>query len=211
MSIRMTPDDDRTMAFAGVLQSGKLVYQLAMEDYHDRGALHESIYSLLRMDAESTEAVYGSRDGVRLGLETLSTIFSRETTEQVHDIFQYGFAMHQLSLKLMAYPKTADAVMEGLAEAKSLFMRHYGNQEEDEALCEHVAGLYSRTISMLAPRIMVKGEGERLENPKTAAKVRSVLFAGIRSAFLWHQLGGRRWHIFFTRNDYQAMAKRLAR
>ncbi|HKM37225.1 MAG TPA: DUF489 family protein, partial [Thiopseudomonas sp.] len=33
----------------------------------------------------------------------------------------------------------------------------------------------------------------------TAAKVRALLFAGIRSARLWRQLGGRRWHLLTKR------------
>jgi len=29
--------------------------------------------------------------------------------------------------------------------------------------------------------------------------VRILLFAGVRAAFLWRQLGGRRWHMLFKR------------
>ncbi|MDX1397057.1 MAG: DUF489 family protein [Oceanospirillum sp.] len=32
-----------------------------------------------------------------------------------------------------------------------------------------------------------------------AEKVRALLFAGIRSAILWHQLGGRRWKLLLGR------------
>ena len=46
---------------------------------------------------------------------------------------------------------------------------------------------------------MVNGEHGYLSNPTIAAKVRAALFAGIRSAFLWHQLGGNRWQLLFRR------------
>ncbi|MGH8570919.1 MAG: DUF489 family protein, partial [Gammaproteobacteria bacterium] len=26
-------------------------------------------------------------------------------------------------------------------------------------------------------------------------KIRAVLLAGVRAAMLWHQIGGRRWHL----------------
>ena len=38
-----------------------------------------------------------------------------------------------------------------------------------------------------------------LQQEATAAKVRALLFAGIRSARLWRQLGGRRWHLLTKR------------
>jgi high frequency lysogenization protein len=46
---------------------------------------------------------------------------------------------------------------------------------------------------------MVNGEHGHLSNPLIAARVRAALFAGIRSAFLWHQLGGSRWQLLFSR------------
>ena len=66
-------------------------------------------------------------------------------------------------------------------------------------LVEKLAELYSRTISTLTPRIMVSGEHGHLANPAIAARVRAALLAGIRSAVLWRQLGGRRWQLLLRR------------
>ena len=46
---------------------------------------------------------------------------------------------------------------------------------------------------------MVNGENDHLANPLVASRVRAALFAGIRSAFLWQQKGGRRWHLLIFR------------
>jgi high frequency lysogenization protein len=45
-------------------------------------------------------------------------------------------------------------------------------------------------------RIHVKGVPEHLRKQDVADKIRALLLSGIRSALLWQQLGGRRWHLF---------------
>ena len=39
-----------------------------------------------------------------------------------------------------------------------------------------------------------------LQSPQVQAKVRSALLAGIRAAVLWHQVGGGRLQLMFSRN-----------
>lgn len=82
-------------------------------------------------------------------------------------------------------------------------MKFFETEETGERvhprLIEKLAELYTQTISTLTPRIMVNGDHGNLSNPTIAAKVRATLFAGIRSAFLWRQLGGNRWQLLFRR------------
>jgi len=59
-----------------------------------------------------------------------------------------------------------------------------------------LAALYQDTISRLTMRIHVKGVPEHLRKQDVADKIRALLLSGIRSALLWQQLGGRRWHLF---------------
>jgi len=56
---------------------------------------------------------------------------------------------------------------------------------------------------------MVSGEHGHLANPVIAAKVRAALLAGIRSAVLWRQLGGRRWQLLFSRGKIARTAAEL--
>ena len=55
-------------------------------------------------------------------------------------------------------------------------------------------------------RIQVSGSGMYLQQPAIAQRIRCLLFAAIRSAFLWQQLGGKRSHLMLQR---KAMAKLL--
>ena len=64
---------------------------------------------------------------------------------------------------------------------------------------EQLGKLYQDTISKLPYRIQVQGKIELLRNDQIAMRIRALLLAGIRAAVLWHQLGGRRWHLIFYR------------
>ena len=49
---------------------------------------------------------------------------------------------------------------------------------------------------------MVQGEQNFLTNGDTTSKIRTLLFAGIRAAVLWRQLGGSRLKLFFSRKKF---------
>jgi high frequency lysogenization protein len=72
-----------------------------------------------------------------------------------------------------------------------------------------LADTYSQTISTLSPRIMVSGENNQLKNPENANRVRALLLAGIRSAVLWRQCGGRQWHLLLQRRKLIESARQL--
>lgn len=94
-------------------------------------------------------------------------------------------------------------ILETLSSGVELATRqseHFSTTHEN--VIANIADLYSRTISELGPRIMVNGEQHHLTNTTISNKIRTVLLSGIRSAVLWQQLGGRRWHILFTRSRY---------
>ena len=73
-----------------------------------------------------------------------------------------------------------------------------------------IDGLYQDSISRLSPRIRVAGEENYLQNAENAARVRTLLLAGIRAAVLWRQLGGSKWKLLLGRRKYVAAARELA-
>ena len=84
-------------------------------------------------------------------------------------------------------------------------------QMRQEQTFEQIATLYQDTISTLNHRIQVQGQVDYLRNDYVSNRVRSLLLAGIRSAVLWHQLGGRRWRLIFFRKRIQETASTLRR
>ncbi len=203
------PNKDLTLAFAGMIQSATLVRQLAKEDRHDEEALWQSAQSLIRLDADRAEEVYGSVHGVELGLRKIVLLFGAQSMVEDRDIFNYTIFVHQISTKLVKLEKTSRIIHAELEEIRQDLHRPGEPEYEPERLFESLAGLYTRTISYLTPRIIVRGESGRLQDPATVNRVRTALFSGIRSAYLWNQLGGRRWKIVFQRKAYVNRARQL--
>jgi high frequency lysogenization protein len=203
---------DRTLALAGLFQAARLVQQLAREGRTDASAFITIIQALTKIDAPSTEAVYGGAQGVAFGLDLLRNKLGGVTDAGDVEIAKYVISMIHLEGQLRRHPEMQDAVRRGI-EAIQSQMKFFEASENGEAvhprLVEKLAELYSQTISTLTPRIMVNGEHGHLSNPLIAAKVRAALFAGIRSAFLWRQLGGNRWQLLLSRKKIAGEAAKI--
>ncbi len=185
------------------------MHQLARQENYDSSALHHSSFSLLRISSDSTEEIFGGSRGLRLGLDCLIKLFAGRTDSSVREVLQYAVGMYQISVKLQQSRRGQSIIEDGLNELRGRYLKHYRSPDHDNDLHEDLASLYARSISYMTPRIMVQGERGHLQNPLTVNRVRTALFAGIRAAWLWHQLGGRRWHLVFQRKNYQRQARRL--
>jgi high frequency lysogenization protein len=207
------PFREPVLALAGIFQSAHLVQQLAREGRSDADAYRALILSILKLDAPDVDSVYGGAAGVRLGLEILKTKLTRgRSTPGDVEMARYTVAMIHLEGVLRRRPELLETIGHGIETAQSQ-MKFFGNDlpadDVHPKLVEKLAELYSQTVSTLSPRIMVSGEHGHLANPAIAAKVRAVLLAGIRSAVLWRQLGGRRWQLVFARGKIARTAATL--
>jgi len=203
---------DQVLALAGIFQSACLVQQLAREGHTDNVALRSSIQSILALDAPDVETIYGSARGVHLGLEMINTKLTGKTKSADMEMARYVVVMVQLEGSLRRRPAMLDDIRQGIDTARAQMKFFESDTPADGVhpmLTEKLAQLYSQTISTLTPRIMVSGEHGHLSNPAIAAKVRAALLAGIRSAVLWRQLGGRRWQLLFSRGKIARTAAEL--
>lgn len=80
---------------------------------------------------------------------------------------------------------------------------------QSDTLMSAMAGIYVDVISPLGPRIQVTGSPAVLQSPQVQAKVRASLLAGIRAAVLWHQVGGGRLQLMFSRHRLTTQAKQI--
>ena len=101
------------------------------------------------------------------------------------------------------------AVVHSRLEHTSFRAEHFASHVND--LCHSVSGIYQDTLSNLKFRIKVNGSAQHLRNPQTADIIRAVLLAGLRAAFLWRQLGGRRWKLVIQRKQMLEASQKLSR
>jgi len=202
-------DQERVIAIAGVFQAAQLTQQLAQRGFADQRPYNASFRSILVTDPENTHDVFGGVEHVKLGLETLAYSMSRGDHFDA-DVLRYAMTMVQLAKKVMRQPD----IMRRFGDVvQQLTGTLHGGPEDnvDNDAIQRVAGLYQETISNLDPRIMVRGEPEKLADPDVAARIRAVLFAGIRAAILWLQVGGRNWQFIFKRKDIVSTAEDMLR
>ena len=188
---------DRTLALAGIIQASHLVQQIAKRGtVSDSEAFETSIASIFKLDAESTEAVYGGGKGVSTGLKLLRAQLSNQSATRDLELTKYVVSVMHLERQLAKQRDMLGRIAEGIEKARTqagYFSALHAN------VIANLAGIYSDTISTLTPRIIVNGEQHFLDNPDKANKIRALLLAAIRSAVLWRQVGGGRFRLLFER------------
>ena len=155
----LSPSTDQVKSMAGMLQAATLVTQLARSDSFDRTAMHAATYSLIKLDSESIDDLYGGRFGIDLGLRTMARLFSARPDNEAREIYQYAAGTHQLAMKLGKLQKTAGIIHSELESIRDRFaeFEETNSEEQDMALQSELADLYSRTVSFMSPRIIVQG------------------------------------------------------
>ena len=196
----------RTLALAGVFRAATLVNILANEGTISDDDLRISIESIFETDPNDVIQVFGSIDNLSQGFSTLNNQLGKDSNNRNIDIARYVVSMLFLERRLMKNPEMLEILSTGV-ELATRQSEHFSKTHEN--VIANIADLYSRTISELGPRIMVNGEQHFLTTTSISNKIRTVLLGGIRSAVLWQQLGGRRWHVLFQRNRYLRESRRL--
>jgi len=197
-----------TIALAGVFQSATLVRQIAHSGLVDQASFEKSIQSILQLDADSTEGVYGGLNGIRTGLQSIVKQFGENDDNNQRDmeLMRYALNLTLLERKLIKNPEMLDHIQKGIQQAvRQADM--YGTTHPN--VIANLAGLYSDTLSTFRHRILVTGEQRFLENEQNASKIRALLLAGVRSAVLWRQKGGSRWQFLFSRSKILKTAQRF--
>ncbi len=188
------------LALSGVAQSAYMVRQLGHHGMVGQDKLNTLVRSLFITSPQSTIDVYGSVSRLNLGMQVLQEIIRNDDSNdslKSPEVMRYFLGILHLERKLAARQDLLRIIGKRLDK-----LEHDTLNSHDLAslmLLKQLAELYQDTLSTLPYRIQVSGEVSFLKNVEVADKIRAVLLAGIRSAVLWQQSGGRRWQLLFTR------------
>jgi high frequency lysogenization protein len=194
---------DQCIAFAGICQSAALVHRTAHGLATSSREIEPLINSIFATDPETIDDVYGSVSGLRSGVAAAQELLSKPNAE-LAPVLRYVMALLDIEGRLRRRPEIAQTLREGIDQLRETVT------SRDESAFASLSALYQRTISTLDRRIHVTGSPEFLQRTEIAAKVRSLLLAGVRSAWLWHQSGGRRWHLLLRRSTIRNSLNTLA-
>lgn len=197
---------ERIMALAGLFQATELVRQAANHGTWSGYSADTCLASLLAIEADSVEDIYGSADRLRLGADTLISVLQGD--RRYMESLGYAVTIMQLENN---FRKKAEMHAHIGAELLPIAKIDDGNEihEIRDLQARKIAALYTQTISTLSPRIVVNGRPQHLQIDRTVNWIRTLLFAGLRSAVLWRQLGGGRFSLMFGRKKMLEQAQSL--
>lgn len=201
--------DNRVIALAGVFQAAALVDRLATTGYLPKEEFRTCVDSLLEQNPRSTLATYGGDlSHLEPGLQALVDSLSGLRKESAQANLRYMLGIMHLQQKLRGRRDMLEVIGSRLGQANHQ-AQHFGSTHDN--VIANLADLYSDTISSFRFRIHVHGEATYLQQQRVANQIRTLLFSGIRSAMLWHQVGGRRWHMIVYRKQLLDSAGELLR
>lgn len=200
------PTRDQIIALAGLFQSCQLVETLSKNGSVPGDRFNTCIESLFQKNPEHTEAVFGSINDLQLGVETMQELITLNSGSKQSDTLRYVVGVIYLAKKLRRNKAMLNLISERLDQAAKQ-AEHFSNTHTN--VIANLAQTYQDTISTFRYRIQVNGYANYLQQESIAQRIRCLLFAGIRSAILWHQLGGKRRHLIFNRKDILAELRNL--
>lgn len=203
----MNSIEDQTIALAGILQSCRLVRELAYQGKVENEAAFEScVRSLFQFDPKDTADTFGGIAAIQYGLETFHKLLEAQNRQPADtELIRYAVSLIGVTKAFLDEDAQSGKVHQRLSVLASSLAAH----GVDDGLMTDLNHLYRETISTLSARIVVNGEKRFLEDPLVSSRIRALLLAGIRSTVLWRQVGGNRWLLLLRRGQYLKTAREL--
>lgn len=190
---------NQVIALAGVYQACHQVKKVAWAGHCEEHLLDTAVGSVFKIDAASLDDVYGGRCNIRHGLEILARELDPQAEKRDSELTHYVLKLLSIEKKLTRRPNIGETIRRALSTATTQ-LQHFGHRHPNTLAA--LADIYQQTISQLQPRILVSGERLHLTNENNAAKIRTLLLAGLRSMVLWRQCGGTRLGFLLQRRHY---------
>jgi high frequency lysogenization protein len=178
--------DYRALALAGAVQAATLVHRTAHGGDVPAEAQRVLLCTVPTRRAGDLAEVFPDPGAFTLGVDVaIEALAGKSRTPEV---LRYTLQLIDLARLLGSVPQ----VVEKLG-------RLLDDVDPAEPDAGQLSRIYQQTISTLGKRIQVTGDPQLLQQEPVADRIRALLLAGVRLAWLWHQLGGRRWQLILRR------------
>ena len=189
--------NDQTIALAGLYQSCLVVSNIAWNGEYKEEDIIPLINCIMQIDSSNTENIYIDVSKLQTGLmyfrkQIVGDIFTRSSETR-----RYIASLNQLADNLMSDQNCINKIQMLL---KELNLKSEAINIDDKVT--EISSIYQKTLSTFEPRIVVNGENKYLTNNIHASRIRTALFAGVRSVILWRQLGGSKLKLLLFKGKY---------
>ena len=188
---------EQTLALAGLYQSCDVVSKIAWNGNYNEKELLPLINSIQAIESNNVEQIYLSTQSLKTGLlylrkQIIGDIFNRSSETR-----RYIKSLQILSEKVLDSHETISTIQILIKE-----MQDDSNIVTTDDKAKRLSDIYQETLSLFEPRIVINGENMYLTVPIQASRIRTALFAGVRSTILWRQLGGSKLKLLLFKSSY---------
>lgn len=198
--------NEQTLALAGMVQSAKLVNDLAIEGSCDEEAFKCLINSIFIQNPSNVLAVYGQTRDLQVGLNHIIKLINEKIVRSDKNVSRYVISLIHLERKLAKSPERLQSMgkkIQQIEQQAAYFSLLH------PTIISNLAEVYLENISTYRFRIHVMGNPTHISNAENLCKIRTLLLAGIRSCVLWRQIGGNRLHLFLARKKIVETANHI--
>lgn len=186
MPVTADPPNYQALALAGVVQAAALVHRVAQGRATADSERNALLSTIPTRQAGAMHDVFPEPGDYATGVDLAIEALGGKTREP--EVLRYTLQLIELARTLAGVPQVVEK-LGGMVDGVD-------PEAPDEA---QLSRIYQQTISTLGKRIQVTGDPQVLQQEAVADRIRALLLAGVRLAWLWHQLGGRRWHMILRR------------
>jgi high frequency lysogenization protein len=203
------PTKQQALALAAVFQASNQVYKLAYNGDSDKEKMSFSMSTLLNQNPDSLDQLYGPIENLEDGLDSMKMFLENANNvsePKYKEVISYVMSSIHLASKLSNDNQLLTKIENGIDNARQQ-ADHFSITHDN--VYSNVGSLYQDTISNMRLRIQVMGSAVYLQQSAVAGRIRCMLFAAIRNAFLWRQFGGKRRHLLMQRKAFLKVINQL--
>ncbi len=203
----MTNQMERAIALAAFGTAAYYVQRLSIGKSIKDERLDVLVGSLFKFDAPNTAAVYENQIlALKEGAFLLGHLLKPGNHQQYKQVTRILYSLLHQAQRLKNSSRIRNDVKKRLIEtqpqAELVGLSH-------PQLISTIADIYRQTFGKLRHKIKIAGSVTHLQQPYTQALIRTLLLTGIRSAYLWRQLGGNDWHLILKKKQAQESVSEL--
>lgn len=128
---------------------------------------------------------------------------------QAGEIVRLGLGIVQVEKHLLRSPDVQNSLRQRLETVAR--QQQFNPDMSANELAQALGSVYVDTLGSLRFRVQLRGNAQHLQAAGMAERIRAILLAGVRAAWLWRRLGGRRWHLIFTRSQILSEIRAIAK
>ena len=202
---------DKTLALAAIFQAAGLANELARKGSTDSSVEAFLTQTVLVMDTDNISEIYPSIDGLKPGLRWLEGCLLEQGRglQNAGEIIRIALGVIQVEGQFNEHEGVQNTLRTRL---ENINRQRVMNPDMSSTELNNLLGsAYVDSLGQLRFRVQIRGDAKQLQAPGMAERIRAILLAGVRAAWLWRRLGGRRWHLILTRGQILREIREIAK